>query len=210
LIETSSGRGEWQCSSPSLAGQEDFCRYVTASVSWTVAFAPFSLFRARQQLNLKGTNPDHFHESVSSVRYDPMMSKWLPHLEMIGSDLALVVALIFINYIFGAGGAGWLYPTIVRSRRAMRRIVKQRGSGFRVSSFGETHIAPQYLCVCIDVNTDDERDRLLEDKDLIEQLRQAILSSGYPAESVPLVKFSIESQETVDRDFEGSWWYARK
>jgi hypothetical protein len=60
------------------------------------------------------------------------------------------------------------------------------------------------------VNSDDVRDRLKEDQALIDQLRQALLTCGYPAESVALVSFSIESQETVDRDFGWNWFYARK
>ena len=32
-----------------------------------------------------------------------------------------------------------------------------------------------------------------------------ILRVGYPADAVPFVHFRIESQETVDRDYGGSW-----
>jgi hypothetical protein len=122
--------------------------------------------------------------------------------------LLAIAALIFVGYV---GGVGWsLYPTIIRSRRAIRKILKKRGFSFRVHSFGATSIDPQYLCICINVDTDSERDSLRENTELIDQFREAMLRVGYPAESVPLVGFSFESQQTVDRDFAGNWFYARK
>jgi hypothetical protein len=141
-----------------------------------------------------------------------MMLKWLGILASVGLGLGLLVAAsIFLSYIGGMGGVGWnLYPTIIRSRRAMRRVLRNHGYGFRVHTFGATSIDPRHLCVCIDVNSDQQRERLREDHALMDQLRQALLMSGYPAESVPLVSFSIESQETVDRDFRGNWFHARK
>lgn len=121
----------------------------------------------------------------------------------------LVVSLCVLNYI--GEGIGWnLYPSIFRSRLAIRRILKTHGEKFRVSSFGATRIDPRYLCVCIDVNTDSQRDALRENSELLGRFRASILAAGYPAESVPLVSFSIESQETVDRDWGGNWFYARK
>jgi hypothetical protein len=126
--------------------------------------------------------------------------------------LALVVVIVLLcvlNYI--GEGVGWdLYPSIFRSRRGIRRILKMRGEKLRVSSFGATHIDPRYLCVCIDVDTDAERDAMRDDNELIEDFRDAILAAGYPVESVPLVSFSIESQQTVDRDWSGNWFHARK
>jgi hypothetical protein len=128
---------------------------------------------------------------------------------VIAGLLLLVVASCVADYV--GNGIGWdLYPSILRSRKAIRRILKARGTPFRVESFGATRIDPDHLCICINVNTDAERDSLQHDDELIRQFRKAILSSGYPAESVPMVSFSIESQETVSRDFEGNWFYARK
>jgi hypothetical protein len=141
------------------------------------------------------------------------MLKWLVIVALVGVGLVSVaVVMIFLSYLGGTGGVGWrLYPTILRSRRAMRLALRKRGyADFRVSSFGATSIDPRHLCICIDVKSDDMRNRLQEDQALIDQLRQALLTCGYPAESVPLVGFSIESQETVDRDFGGNWFYARK
>ena len=138
------------------------------------------------------------------------MLKWLGIVALMGLSLiSVAVVMIFLGHI---GGMGWnLYPAILRSRRAVRRELKDRGfDHFRVSSFGATSIDPRHLCICIDVNSDDERNRLYEDQALIDQLRQALIACGYPEGSVPLVSFSVESQETVDRDFGGNWFYARK
>jgi hypothetical protein len=81
------------------------------------------------------------------------MLKWLSILGFMGLTLLLVAAvLIFLSYIGGTGGVGWeLYPRIVRSRRAMRHVLRKRGYGFRVHSFGATSIDPRFLCICIDV-----------------------------------------------------------
>jgi hypothetical protein len=140
------------------------------------------------------------------------MVHWLLILALsIVAFLFVVFCLLFLSYIGGPGGVGWdLYPSIIRSRRAIRGILKNRGYSFRVESFGATSIDPRHLCVCINVNRDAERDLLQEDHELIDQFRQALLESGYPAESVQHVGFSFESQETVDRDFGGNWYYARK
>jgi hypothetical protein len=42
--------------------------------------------------------------------------------------------------------------------------------------------------------------------DLYEKFRSVLVRVGYPSEVIPAVKFRIESQETVDRDYGGSWW----
>ena len=52
--------------------------------------------------------------------------------------------------------------------------------------------------------TDAERDKLQQDTNLILKLRAALLHVGYPAEDVPLVQLVLESQEAVDREFDGS------
>jgi len=135
------------------------------------------------------------------------MLHWLWIIVLAVLALVLFIAVLCIlNYI--GEGIGWdLYPSILRSRRAIRRILRMRGQDFRVHSFGATHIDPRHLCVCIDVDTDVERDAIREDAELLDHCREVILAAGYPAESVPLIGFSIESQETVDRDWGGNWFY---
>jgi hypothetical protein len=40
---------------------------------------------------------------------------------------------------------------------------------------------------------------------LYQQFCDALILVGYPTEATPHVHFRIESQETVDRDYGGSW-----
>jgi hypothetical protein len=53
--------------------------------------------------------------------------------------------------------------------------------------------------------TDNERDLLRQAPDTHQQFCDALLRAGYPQEAVSGVHFRIESQETVDRDYGGSW-----
>jgi hypothetical protein len=75
---------------------------------------------------------------------------------------------------------------------------------------GASHISPLYFCILIDVQNDSEKEMLRRDKTLEESMRDALLGARYPTEAARSVGFSIESQQTVDRDFAGSWFYARK
>lgn len=53
----------------------------------------------------------------------------------------------------------------------------------------------------IKVDTDERRDSLLADEVLLQSLHEAARTGGWPA------VIAIESQETVDRDYEGRWFY---
>ena len=41
-------------------------------------------------------------------------------------------------------------------------------------------------------------------------MRARLVALGYPEHAVPNVGITAESQETVDRDFQGNWWHAVK
>jgi hypothetical protein len=64
---------------------------------------------------------------------------------------------------------------------------------------------PSHLSFRIAVGTDKERDRMRGEPNLYQQLCSALVRVGYPPEAVSAVHFRIESQETVDRDYGGSW-----
>jgi len=53
----------------------------------------------------------------------------------------------------------------------------------------------------IKVDTDERRDALKADEVMMRRLAKAAEAGGWPA------IITIESQETVDRDYEGSWFY---
>jgi hypothetical protein len=64
---------------------------------------------------------------------------------------------------------------------------------------------PDHLSFRIAVYTDRQRDQLRKEPMLYQQLHDALVRVGYPPDSVPSVHFRIESQETVDREYGGSW-----
>lgn len=138
------------------------------------------------------------------------MLKWALIVAMIVVGLLLLlVRLATLDHI--TNSIGWdLWPKIIRSRRAIRRLLRTHYPEVQVWSMGVSHIYPKYLCICIDVRTDAERDRLVKDAEIGQQMRALILDSGYPSDVVPILGFSIESKETIDRDFGGNSWFARK
>lgn len=71
---------------------------------------------------------------------------------------------------------------------------------------GAVEISPACLAVWVTAKTDKERDRLKGSAALLASFRQALAEAGYPATAIPHVGFAFESQETVDRDWKGSWW----
>ena len=102
-----------------------------------------------------------------------------------------------------------LWPAIRRARRQIEKAARQRVPSARVfSSQGATAIGPGHLGFCIKTNTDRERDLLRQDPDIHKEFRDALARAGYPTDTVPVVRFGIESQETVDRDYGGSWYQA--
>ena|SRR5579863_29993 len=99
-----------------------------------------------------------------------------------------------------------LWPAIHRARREIRKIARQRVPNADVfSRLGATAVSPGHLTFSIRVETDKQRTVLCVDPDIHKQFRDALVKAGYPTTTVPVVHFGIQSQETVDRDYGGSW-----
>lgn len=99
-----------------------------------------------------------------------------------------------------------LWSPIRRATRQILEIARQHCTDARVfRKQGATKIDPRHLAFWIATATDNERDLLRHDPNLIQQFREVLVRVGYPPRAVPLVYFTIESQETVDRDYGGSW-----
>jgi hypothetical protein len=100
--------------------------------------------------------------------------------------------------------------TIFRAKRKIKKIVRGHCPNAKVFHFGATNVNPRYLAIWIALKTDAERDLLQPDSHLQQQFRDALVEAGYPSSAVPSIVFTFESQETVDRDFKGSWWNRMK
>jgi hypothetical protein len=61
-----------------------------------------------------------------------------------------------------------------------------------------------WLCTA----TDKERDALPRVNPRIEEVRSILLSAGFPSDQLTGLSTTAQSQETVDRQYEGSWFYA--
>ena len=123
-----------------------------------------------------------------------------------------IVAAVVIFSLFGLTKMfvkiyDWrLWTVIRRARREIREVARQRIPKAEVFTHeGANALNPGHLAFCITTATDKERDLLCEDPEIYQQFRNALLRAGYPQDTVPVVHFGIESQETVDRDYGGSW-----
>jgi len=103
-----------------------------------------------------------------------------------------------------------LWFAISSGKKEIKRLATQRCQIVEVFHFGATYIHPKNLAFWIRTKSDSERDLLRNDTKLIMEFREALLKANYPADAVPDVGFAFESDETVERDYNGSWFQARK
>ena len=61
-----------------------------------------------------------------------------------------------------------------------------------------------WLCT----QTDSERDAMGSPGPLLDAVRATLMEAGFTPDQVTGVRTVTQSQETVDRDYEGSWFYA--
>jgi hypothetical protein len=130
-------------------------------------------------------------------------------LSLLGWFLAALVLLLLLGFVkmLVLGTYDWkLWPAIRRARREIGKIARQRVSNAEVfRSQGATAINPGHLSFGIRVRTDLARDSLSADPEIHKLFRDALAKAGYPTDTIPVVRFGIQSQETVDRDYGGSW-----
>jgi hypothetical protein len=99
-----------------------------------------------------------------------------------------------------------LWRTIRRAKCEVRQIARQRiPSADAFTRQGATAINPRYISFWITTATDKERDLLRQDEAIYRKFRDALERVGYPRDAVSLVRFVIQSQETVDREYGGRW-----
>jgi hypothetical protein len=99
---------------------------------------------------------------------------------------------------------------IRRAKREIVRLVSQRVPNARViSEPGASLMNIERMSYVIATDTDRQAESLREEyPKLYSLLCQAMTRVGYPEEAVAKLTFPIESQETVDREFGGSWQQA--
>ena len=96
-------------------------------------------------------------------------------------------------------------PVVIEAEKAILALVKETVPAAGLRRIGPVGItAPSWSCWIV-TPTDTERDKLASDAVLLEELRCAGAKAGFAPDS-----FTIQSQETVERDFEGSWFYAMR
>jgi hypothetical protein len=100
--------------------------------------------------------------------------------------------------------------SVWRAKREIQRIARRYCRQARVFIFGAIHLHPRHIAIWIATQTDEERDLMRASHELLPEFRRILLAAGYPPVAVPDVGFEFESQQTVDRDYGGSWWYAVK
>jgi hypothetical protein len=98
-----------------------------------------------------------------------------------------------------------LVPTVERAEAEILRIVPNAN----LDRAGPLDFGQGAYWVCtIKTKTDDERDRIVklaQEKEFFLRLRNAAIDAGFTPRA-----FGVESQETVDRDYKGSWGLALK
>ena len=99
---------------------------------------------------------------------------------------------------------------IWRIEAAIRRMLRDEGVQPRVWSFGAYYIDPKYLVFVVGVTSDEEKDRLRADGTFNEEMKCLLAAYNWPIQARAAVVFDIESQETVDRESKGNWWYHYK
>jgi hypothetical protein len=96
---------------------------------------------------------------------------------------------------------------IRRAKREIAKLVKARLPTIRIfSTPGASLIDLERVDFVIATDTDEEAQALRDDyPNLYSQLCETMIRVGNPSAAVPLLRFPIESQQTVDREFGGSW-----
>jgi hypothetical protein len=107
-------------------------------------------------------------------------------------------------------GGVMLRLSIWRAKYRIRRIARRYCPHAKVFTLGAVWLSPRNLAFWITTKTDAERDSMRTAPNLISGFRQALLDAGYPTTAVADVGFEFEAQQTVDREYNGNWWYRVK
>jgi hypothetical protein len=99
---------------------------------------------------------------------------------------------------------------IWRIEAGLKALLKEKKIKPYVWSFGAYYIDPKHLVFVVGVPSDDEKNRLKTDIDFNNRMTQLLVTYNWPVDARKYALFDIESQETVDRENNGNWWYHYK
>ena len=77
-----------------------------------------------------------------------------------------------------------------------------------VANCGLDYIDPELTVILIKTKTDAERDVLATNDTLLNEFRDVFRARDCPEELISKLVFVFKSQETVDRDYQGNWYWA--
>ncbi len=100
----------------------------------------------------------------------------------------------------------WTSFAVRRLVRQVRELARTQTPILGITWFGAIWIHPRHLAVWIEVETDAQRDALLNDKAFMDKLRALPAQVHYPADGRAEIGFGVASKETVDRECGGSWY----
>jgi hypothetical protein len=92
----------------------------------------------------------------------------------------------------------------------IERLLSVRGIKAGVWSFGAFDIHPKHIVFVVGVSTDAEKNALKHDEEFLDKLTKLLVKHDWPEHARSSVLFDVESQETVDRETKGHWWYHYK
>jgi hypothetical protein len=98
-----------------------------------------------------------------------------------------------------------LEPTVIRTENEILGAVRRLVPDAELKRIGPMGLpTPSWSC-WIATQTDKDRDRIKDDAAFLAKLYDLAASSGFAPST-----FVVQSQETVDRDYKGSWFYAMR
>lgn len=99
---------------------------------------------------------------------------------------------------------------IWRLESDLKALIKNLGIKPIIWSFGAYYIDPKHMVFVAGVQTDKEKMELNSKQSIQNQMKDLLVKYNWPIEARKYVLFDIESQESVDRENNGNWWYHYK